>query len=164
MGAHKSQQGQVAMRPSIALVHGPNLNLLGERQPEIYGMGTLDDLTQLAREAAIEHGYELASLQTNSEAELIEAIHGLDSSTVALILNAGAFTHYSWAIADAIASKNVPTIELHISNPAARENFRTLSVLAAVVSGSISGFGEIGYVLAVQAAALLDQGVDSRRG
>ena len=81
-----------------------------------------------------------------------------------MILNAGAFTHYSWAIADAIASKNVPTIELHISNPAARENFRTLSVLAAVVSGSISGFGEIGYVLAVQAAALLDQGVDSRRG
>jgi 3-dehydroquinate dehydratase-2 len=127
-------------------------------------MGTLDELTQLARETALQYGYELASLQTNSEAELIEVIHSLDSSTAALILNAGAFTHYSWAIADAIASKNVPTIELHISNPAARENFRTLSVLAAVVSGSISGFGELGYVLAVEAAALLGGGEDSRRG
>ncbi|WP_298209352.1 type II 3-dehydroquinate dehydratase [Ferrimicrobium sp.] len=149
---------------SIALVHGPNLNLLGQRQPEIYGATTLDELTQLAQRTASDLGYGFRSLQTNSEAELVDAIHTLDAQTAALILNAGAFTHYSWAIADAIASRRIPTIELHISNPAAREDFRTISVLAAVASGSIAGFGSIGYVLAVQAAVLLDQGNDSRHG
>ncbi|WP_298347695.1 type II 3-dehydroquinate dehydratase [Ferrimicrobium sp.] len=153
----------VALR-LIVLVHGPNLNLLGLRQPEIYGTTTLDELTQLAAQTATELGYGFVNHQTNSEAELIDVIHALGAETAALILNAGAFTHYSWAIADAIAAKRVPTIELHISNPAAREDFRTISVLSAVASGSIAGFGSIGYVLAVQAAALLDQGGDSRRG
>ncbi|MCL5973922.1 MULTISPECIES: type II 3-dehydroquinate dehydratase [Ferrimicrobium] len=148
----------------IAMVHGPNLNLLGERQPALYGHATLDELVDLARTTAQEHGYDLVSCQTNCEADLIEAIHRLGPEVAALVLNAGAFTHYSWAVADAIAAKNVPTIELHITNPAARESFRTISVLSGVVSGSIAGFGSLGYVLAVEAAILLDTQGEARHG
>ena len=149
---------------SIVVAHGPNLNLLGQRQPAIYGHATLDDLVTLARARAEGYGYELISYQSNSEADLVGLIHGLGPACRVLILNAGALTHYSWAIADAIASKNIPTIELHITNPAARESFRTISVLAQVTSGSIAGFGSIGYALAVDAAVLLDAKADASHG
>jgi 3-dehydroquinate dehydratase-2 len=155
VGSHDDRAMPVPSR-SIMVAHGPNLNLLGTRQPEIYGSTTLDELLVVATDEAAKAGYALVGVQTNSEGELIELIHGLDPSTAALILNAGALTHYSWALADAIASKRVPTIELHISNPAAREDFRRTSVLAAVVRGSIAGFGALGYALAVQAAVRLD--------
>lgn len=134
----------------IVLLSGPNLNLLGTREPEIYGTTTLEDLTTMAREAAQEAGFEIEHLQTNSEAEMVEAVHS-SRSAAGVIINPGAFTHYSWALADALSALEIPIVELHISNPESREPWRRTSVVAPVATGTISGFGQEGYRLAVLA-------------
>jgi 3-dehydroquinate dehydratase-2 len=143
--------------PVILLLSGPNLNLLGERQPEIYGTTTLRDLVQLATGTAAAHGYDVEHLQSNHEGELIDAIHGARGRCAAIVINAAAFTHSSFALADALATFDGVKVELHISNPQAREEWRHASLIAPYVDGHLAGFGAAGYRLAVEAAvALLD--------
>ncbi len=139
----------------VLLLSGPNLNLLGEREPEIYGTATLDDHVASARAVAEAHDLVLEHLQSNHEGELIDAIHAARGRCAALIVNAGAFTHYAWGIHDALASFEGPIIELHLSNPISREPWRNTSVVAPVATGSISGLGGHGYQLAVAAVARL---------
>ena len=136
---------------SILVLHGPNLNLLGTREPEIYGSATLSDHVNTVKAEASSHGIAVADLQSASESELVSAIHQAKGTHDAIIINAGALTHYSWALHDALRSFPGKVIEVHLSNPGAREDFRHVSVLAPVVDGSISGFGGMGYALAVQA-------------
>ena len=136
---------------SILVLHGPNLNLLGTREPEIYGSATLSDHVNTVKTEASSHGIAVADLQSASESELVSAIHQAKGVHDAIIINAGALTHYSWALHDALRSFPGNIIEVHLSNPGAREDFRHVSVLASVVDGSISGFGGVGYALAVQA-------------
>jgi 3-dehydroquinate dehydratase-2 len=139
--------------PTIALLHGPNLNLLGEREPEVYGSATLDDYVAAATAAAAKHGHTIDAFQSNHEGALVDAIHAARGSAAAIIINPGAFTHYAWAIHDALAAFEGPIVEVHISNPNAREPWRHTSVVAPVASGSIMGFGMHGYELAVEAVA-----------
>ena len=139
----------------VVLLSGPNLNLLGERQPEVYGRATLADHVAAATEEATSCGLELEHHQTNHEGELVELVHGARGRAAALIVNAGAFTHYSWSLHDALAALDGVVVELHLSNPAAREPFRHTSVVAGVANGVIAGFGGLGYPLAVQAVARL---------
>ena len=143
---------------TVMVLSGPNLNLLGEREPEVYGAETLDDHLTVAREAATAHGLAIDHLQSNHEGELVDAIHAARASCAAIVINPGAFTHYAWAIHDALATFEGPIIELHLSNPAAREPWRHTSVVAPVASGTVAGFGALGYRLALDAtAALLKQ-------
>jgi 3-dehydroquinate dehydratase-2 len=137
----------------VLLLHGPNLNLLGERQPEIYGTDTLEDYVAFAVAAAERHGLTIEAHQSNHEGELIEHIHRARGRCAAIIINPGAFTHYAWAIHDALAAFEGPVVEVHISNPNAREPWRHTSVVAPVSTGSIMGFGQQGYDLAVRAVA-----------
>ena len=137
--------------PSLLLLSGPNLNLLGTREPTIYGTATLDDHVTLARTTAEAHGFELHHSQHNHEGEIVDAVHGARSNMAGIVINPGAFTHYSWALHGALAAYDGPIVELHLSNPAARESFRHLSVVAPVASGTIAGFGGAGYRLAVEA-------------
>ena len=137
--------------PSLLLLSGPNLNLLGTREPTIYGTATLDDHVTLARTTAEAHGFELHHSQHNHEGEIVDAVHGARSNMAGIVIHPGAFTHYSWALHDALAAYDGPIVELHLSNPAARESFRHLSVVAPVASGTIAGFGGAGYRLAVEA-------------
>ena len=136
---------------TILLLSGPNLNLLGSRQPEIYGMATLDDHVDTARQVASSAGFDLEHLQSNHEGELIEAIHGARNRCVAIVINPGAFTHYAWGIHDALAAFDGMIVELHISNPISREAWRHTSVVAPVATGTITGFGGMGYRLAIDA-------------
>jgi 3-dehydroquinate dehydratase-2 len=145
----------------VLLLSGPNLNLLGDRQPDVYGTDTLDDHVTRAEAAAGRHGLELRHLQSNHEGELIDAVHGARGNADALIINAGALSHTSWSLHDAVAAFAGPVVELHLSNPAAREPFRHTSVLAPVASGVIAGFGGLGYELAVDAVAALLKGAPS---
>ncbi|MFV1991156.1 MAG: type II 3-dehydroquinate dehydratase [Acidimicrobiales bacterium] len=140
---------------NVLLLHGPNLNLLGERQPEIYGSQSLDDLVQATAVYAAELNVTLEHYQSNHEGDLIDHIHAARATTSGLLLNAGALTHYSWALHDALAAYDPPAIEVHLSNPSARDEFRHTSVIAPVVQGSIAGFGALGYLLAVRALAEL---------
>ena len=137
----------------IALLHGPNLNLLGQREPHIYGTATLDDYVATTTTAAAHHGLTVEAMQTNHEGALVDAIHSARNHAAAIIINPGAFTHYAWAIHDALAAFDGPIIEVHISNPNAREPWRHTSVVAPVATGSIMGLGLHGYELAVQAIA-----------
>lgn len=139
------------MSKEILLVNGPNLDLLGERSPHIYGTATLADHVQRLEERAHAAGYTLRSVQSNFEGDLIEAVHAARHESAALIINAGAFTHTSWALTDALALFDGPKVEVHLSNPAAREPFRHTSTLAGVVDGSIAGFGGLSYDLALDA-------------
>jgi 3-dehydroquinate dehydratase II len=140
--------------PSVVmLLHGPNLNLLGEREPDVYGTATLDDYVGCASRAAEARGLAIESHQSNAEGELIDHIQGARGRCVAIIINPGAFTHYAWAIHDALAAFDGPIVEVHISNPNAREPWRHTSVVAPVATGSITGLGMHGYELAVQAVA-----------
>lgn len=141
--------------PSVLLIHGPNLDLLGQRQPEIYGTATLDDYVVASRERAVSSGLDLESCQSNHEGALIEAVHAARSAHDAIVINAGALTHYSWALHDALAAFDGPIVEVHISQPNAREPWRHTSVVAPVASGSIAGFGMLGYLLAIDAVASL---------
>jgi len=138
---------------TILLLSGPNLNLLGTREPAIYGTATLDDHVALARSTAEAAGFVLEHQQHNREGAIVEAVHAARASTVGIVVNPGAFTHYSWALHDALAMYEPPVVELHLSNPASRESFRHLSVVASVASGTVAGFGGDGYRLAVEALA-----------
>ncbi len=138
--------------PTILLLSGPNLNLLGEREPHIYGTSTLADLVALATATAAQHGHDLEHVQSNHEGALVDAIHAARGRSAAIVINAAAFTHYSYALADALATYEGVKVELHISNPAAREHWRHDSVIAPFVTGYIAGFGPAGYRLAIEAA------------
>jgi 3-dehydroquinate dehydratase-2 len=144
----------------VLLLSGPNLNLLGEREPAVYGTDTLDDHVKRAAAAATTHGLELRHVQSNHEGELIDAIHAARDGADALIINAGALSHTSWSLHDAVAAFDGPVVELHLSNPAGREPFRHTSVLAPVADGVIAGFGGLGYELAVDAVAALLKGAE----
>ncbi len=137
---------------TILLLNGPNLNLLGEREPEIYGTDTLAECVADANRAATSAGHELEHFQSNHEGALIEAIHDARNRCAAIVINPGAFTHSSFAIADALAAFDGVKVELHLSNPSSREEWRRTSVVAPVVTGVIAGFGRAGYRLAVEAA------------
>lgn len=137
----------------VLVIHGPNLNLLGEREPEIYGNDTLAGVDAAIARLAQELGVEVRSVQHSSEGAIIDALHGARKDCDAVLLNAGAYTHYSYAIADAIAAIRIPVIEVHLSNVHAREQFRRTSVVAPVCKGSIAGFGVQSYLLALRAAA-----------
>lgn len=140
---------------TILLLSGPNLNLLGEREPEHYGTATLDDLVGIARETAAKLGHDVEHVQSNHEGVLVDAIHGARNRCAAIIFNAGAFTHYAYSLADALATFDGVKIEVHLSNPYARERWRHTSVISPVVDGTITGFRANGYRLAVEAAASL---------
>ncbi len=142
-------------RPIVLVLHGPNLNLLGDREPEIYGTATMADHVATAEEVLAEHGLAVESFQSNHEGELVDAIHGARRRCAAIIINPGAFTHYAWSIHDALAAFEGPVVELHLSNPNAREPWRHTSVVAPVAKGSIVGFGGHGYALAAAAVAEL---------
>ena len=137
--------------PGFLILNGPNLNLLGFRQPEVYGRTTLADVEAMCRAHAKEIGVEVEFEQSNHEGALIDAIHGTRGRLDGLILNAGAYTHTSIALMDAISSAEVPAIELHLSNVHARESFRHQSYIARVSVGVICGFGPRGYTLAMDA-------------
>lgn len=139
--------------PSLLILNGPNLNLLGTREPEVYGADTLADADALAKTRAAEHGLTVECIQSNSEGALVDAIQEAKSRHYGVILNAGAYTHTSIALRDAIASVDLPVIELHVSNVFARETFRHHSYISEVCIGVICGFGIKGYALAVDALA-----------
>jgi 3-dehydroquinate dehydratase II len=142
----------------ILLLSGPNLNLFGQREPDIYGTTTLDEMVAAARDAAARHGHDLEHVQSNHEGALIDAVHAARGRCAALIVNAGALSHYSYALADALATFSGVKVELHVSNPHARDAWRHVSVVAPVVTGTIAGFGARGYPLAVDAAATALEG------
>ena len=143
------------MSARVLLLSGPNLNLLGIRQPDIYGTATLDDHVARATAVAESHGLTLEHIQSNHEGELVEAVHDARARVAAIIVNAAALTHYSWSLHDALAAFEGPVVELHLSNTAAREPWRHTSVVSPVASGVITGFGGHGYELAVRAVSLL---------
>ncbi len=136
---------------TVLLLHGPNLNLLGEREPEVYGTATLADHVAAARQAADAAGLAFEDLQANHEGDLVDAVHGARGRCAAIIVNPGALTHYGWSLHDALAAFDGVVVELHLSNPNAREPWRHTSVVAPVADGTIAGFGGHGYVLAVDA-------------
>jgi 3-dehydroquinate dehydratase-2 len=133
----------------ILVVHGPNLNLLGTRQPEVYGRVTLADIDRALQHVARSRDADLRVVQSNAEGAIVEALHEARGWAHGIVINAGAYTHYSYAIADAVAAVNLPAVEVHISNIHAREAWRHHSVLGPVVTGSICGLGWHGYLLAL---------------
>ena len=136
--------------PSLLLLSGPNLNLLGTREPTIYGTATLDDHVTLARTTAEAHGFELHHSQHNHEGEIVDAVHGARSNMAGIVINPGAFTHTSIALHDAIKGVDgLPVIECHISNVHAREEFRHHSWVSPAASGIVIGFGTDGYLIAL---------------
>lgn len=137
----------------VLILNGPNLGRLGSREPEIYGHTTFAQLSDNCISEALKLGMEADVRQTDDESELISWIHKAVDDALPIIINAAAFTHYSYALRDALAQVTQPVIEVHLSNPAAREDFRHTSVIAAVCQGSISGFGTDSYLLALQALA-----------
>jgi 3-dehydroquinate dehydratase-2 len=143
------------MTSRILVLHGPNLNLLGEREPEIYGHATLADYVAHMRVIAAPFAIEIDDHQSNHEGDLIDHIHTARGRAAGIIINPGAFTHSSWAIHDALAAFEGHVVEVHISNPDAREPWRRTSVVAPVATGSISGLGIHGYEMAVRAMARL---------
>jgi 3-dehydroquinate dehydratase-2 len=138
---------------SILVLNGPNLNLLGTRQPEVYGRTTLADIEAMSRAAADSLGVRIEFLQDNNEGALVDHIHAARGKHQGLILNAGAYTHTSIALMDAVSAVELPVIELHLSNIHAREDFRHTSYIARVALGVICGFGAKGYELAIEAMA-----------
>jgi 3-dehydroquinate dehydratase-2 len=144
------------MANTVYVLNGPNLNLLGTREPDTYGRATLADVEQLCRAAAARHGLALEFRQTNHEGALVDLLHEAGAAQAAgVVLNAGAYTHSSIAIRDAITAMSVPVIEVHISNIFARERFRHVSHIAPVAKASLCGFGIDGYALAIDGLAAL---------
>jgi 3-dehydroquinate dehydratase-2 len=142
--------------PTIFVLNGPNLNLLGLREPEVYGHDTLDDIAGQCEDRARELGFDIEFRQSNHEGHLIDWLHEANADGAkAVILNPGGYTHTSVALHDAVKAISAPVIEVHLSNPHAREPFRHLSYTARAAKGTIAGFGAMGYLLALDAAARL---------
>lgn len=144
----------------VLIIHGPNLNLLGQRESEIYGTKTLQDIDDMLRALADELGVEVSIRQSNHEGEIVDIIQGAKEYG-AIVINPAAYTHTSIAIRDAIAAVNVPAIELHLSNIHSREEFRQKSLIAPVAAGQISGFGFNSYLLALRAAVAI---INAKKG
>jgi 3-dehydroquinate dehydratase-2 len=138
---------------AVLVLNGPNLARLGSREPDVYGTATFEDLTSACRETAAELGLEVDVRQTDDESELVGWLHEAADSGAAVVLNPAAFTHYSYALRDACAQVGGPLVEVHLSNPAAREEFRHTSVVAGVATGTVAGFGLDSYRLALRAVA-----------
>jgi 3-dehydroquinate dehydratase II len=138
---------------SVLVLNGPNLGRLGSREPDVYGTATFADLADRCRDRGAERGLLVDVRQTDSESELIGWLHEAADERIPVVLNPAAFTHYSYALRDAVAMRTAPLIEVHISNPHAREEFRHTSVISAVASGVIAGFGVESYLLAIDAIA-----------
>jgi 3-dehydroquinate dehydratase II len=141
--------------PLVLLLSGPNLGLLGAREPDVYGSASLEDHVVAARAVAEVHGLGLEHFQSNHEGELVEAVHGARGRCAAIVVNPGALTHYAWSLHDALAAFEGPVVELHLSNPASRESWRHISVVAPVATATIAGLGRHGYPLAIGAVAHL---------
>ncbi|MFI6483222.1 type II 3-dehydroquinate dehydratase [Nonomuraea sp. NPDC050663] len=139
----------------VLVLNGPNLRRLGTREPSIYGAETFDDLVKLCRKTGEELGYDVEVRQTDDEATMIGWLHEAADGRIPVVLNPAAFTHYSYGLRDAASQRTAPLIEVHISNPHAREEFRHTSVVSAVATGTIAGFGMQSYVLALRALAAL---------
>jgi 3-dehydroquinate dehydratase-2 len=140
---------------TVLVLNGPNLGMLGAREPEIYGSATLADIAAACQDLGAELGLEVDLRQTDDEAELIGWVHEAFERRLPVVINPAAFTHYSYALRDALAMLTAPLIEVHLSNPAARESFRHTSVVSAVATGTIAGFGPHSYQLALRAVARL---------
>jgi len=140
---------------TVLILNGPNLSRLGSRQPDIYGTATLADLEKACAATAAELGLATEFRQTDDEAQLLGWVHEAADRRIPVVLNPAAFTHYSYALRDALAMRTAPLVEVHLSNPAAREAFRHTSVVAGVADGSITGFGAVSYQLALRAVAHL---------
>ena len=145
----------MADRPLVLLLSGPNLSLLGEREPAVYGTATLADHVAAATAEAAARGLDLEHVHSDAEADLVRAVHGARGRAAAIVVNPGALTHYGWSLHDALAAFDGPVVELHLSNPDAREPWRRTSVVAPAATGTIAGFGGHGYRLAVAAVAAL---------
>ncbi|HET9077561.1 MAG TPA: type II 3-dehydroquinate dehydratase [Acidimicrobiales bacterium] len=141
--------------PLVLLLSGPNLNLLGEREPAVYGTATLDDHVTAAATTAAELGLATEHHQSNHEGDLVDLVHRARGRAAAIVINPGALTHYGWSLHDALAAFDGPVVELHLSNPESREPWRRTSVIAPVATGTIAGFGGHGYRLAIEAVARL---------
>jgi 3-dehydroquinate dehydratase-2 len=141
------------MSTLVLVLNGPNLGRLGSREPEVYGSASHDDLEAAVTAAGAEVGLDVEVRQTDDETELVHWLHEAADSSTPVVLNPAAFTHYSYALRDACAARTAPLVEVHLSNPAAREVFRHTSVVAGVASGSITGFGLDSYRLALRAVA-----------
>jgi 3-dehydroquinate dehydratase-2 len=157
----EADQGPVT---TVLVLNGPNLGRLGSREPEIYGSATLAEVAAACAELGGELGLTVDVRQTDDEAELIGWVHEAIDGRVPIVLNPAAFTHYSYALRDALAMRTAPLVEVHLSNPAARESFRPTTVVAGVADGSVAGFGVQSYELALRAVArLASDGYDSSR-
>ena len=143
------------MTTPVLVLNGPNLGRLGLREPDVYGSASYADLAETCRAAGHQLGLDVEVRQTDDEAELIRWVHEAADARTPVVLNPAAFTHYSYALRDALAMRTAPLIEVHISNPAARESFRHTSVVAGVANGTVAGFGLLSYQLALQAIAQL---------
>lgn len=141
------------MSDRLLLLSGPNLGLLGTRQPEVYGTSTLADHVAAASAEAARFGLVVDHVASDHEGDLVTAVGRARGAAAAIVVNAGALTHYAWSLADALAAFDGPVVEVHLSNPHRRESWRRLSVVAPVSSGTVAGFGDAGYPLAVRAAA-----------
>jgi 3-dehydroquinate dehydratase II len=139
----------------VLVLNGPNLGRLGSREPDVYGTATLDDLAETCRAAGRQLGLHVEVRQTDDEAELLGWVHEAADARVPVVLNPAAFTHYSYALRDALAMRTAPLVEVHLTNPAAREPFRHSSVVAGVADGTVAGFGLLSYELALRAIAAL---------
>jgi 3-dehydroquinate dehydratase-2 len=135
----------------VLVLNGPNLGRLGSREPDVYGATTFADLAEICRKTGVELGLDVEVRQTDDEAELVGWLHAAADEAIPVVLNPAAFTHYSYALRDACAQLRAPLIEVHISNPAKREEFRHNSVVAGVATGTIAGFGVESYLLALRA-------------
>ena len=139
----------------LCVIHGPNLNLLGSREPDIYGHDTYEDMNKRIKEHARQLDVEVRIFQSNSEGEIIDMIHQASDWADGIVINPGAYTHYSYAIRDALAAVRMPTVEIHLTNVHNREEWRRKSVVAPICTGQIIGFGTNGYLMAVTAMKIL---------